>query len=384
VTGPYDVAIAGGGPAGSALACRIAAAGHSVVIVESSRYHEERIGESLAPVVAPLLRELGVWSDFLKLDPLPSWGTRSLWGTSAMQSHSHLQNPYQHGWHVDRRALDDLLAAVAQARGADVWRGRTVRSIHRDADRWSLDVGSGSRVQARVVVDATGRRSLLARRLGARRMVFDRLVGVGVRWDNAPGDQQYVLVEAHADGWWYSAPIPRGGMITMLMTDVDVCRGRHLRHESEWRTALHATRATVGRIAGARSGTPVRVRPATSIRIRRTDALPWLAVGDAALAVDPITGSGVVRALRTAAAAADTVGRLLETAPSKHGDILRSYEHARDLECDEYLRTRAGYYAVVDDHDTVFWQRRRVTPSQENCDPAQADVLQWRGESLRR
>ena len=359
MTDTYDVAVAGGGPAGTALAGRIAAAGHSVVVLESSRYEQERVGESLAPAVAPLLRDLGLWPAFLELKPLPSWGTRSLWGTATVESHSHLQNAYQHGWHVDRRVLDDLFAAAAEARGAEVRRGQPVRSVRRAGDRWTLDAGPADRVHARVVVDATGRRSLLARRLGARRMVFDRLVGVGLRWDNAAPDQQYVLVEAHADGWWYSAPVPHGGMITMLMTDVDVCRSARLRHDPAWQTALRGTRATVGRLAGARSNVPIRVQPAASIRIRRTDALPWLAVGDAALAVDPITGSGVVRALRTAAAAAHTIGRLLDTAPGNHAGILHSYEHARDLECDEYLRTRAGYYSVVDAHDTVFWRRRR-------------------------
>jgi flavin-dependent dehydrogenase len=234
-----------------------------------------------------------------------------------------------------------------------------VRSVTRESGAWSVQVGPADQLRARVIVDGTGRRSLLARRLGARRLVFDRLVGVGLHWRDAPSAQHYVLVEAGAAGWWYSAPVPAGGMITMLMTDADICRTARLRDEPRWLAALHDTRVTAGRIASGQRCTPVRVEPATSIRTRRADALPWLAVGDAALAVDPVTGSGVVRALRTAAAAADTIAELLDAPPAAHAGILRAYENERDRECHEYLHTRRGYYGAVTDHDTAFWQRRR-------------------------
>ncbi len=358
MTGCHDVAIAGGGPAGTALAGRLAAAGRSVVVVESSGYARERVGESLAPAVAPLLRDLGVWESFLRLGPLPSWGTRSRWGGEAVESHSHLTNAYQHGWHVDRRAVDELLAESAQQRGAEVRRGCRVRAIAYDGQAWSLQVGAGPALRARVVVDATGRQAVLARRLGARRLVFDRLVGVGGRWQRAGAAGQYVLVEAVAAGWWYSAPLPGGELITMLMTDADLSRLARLRDMSPWLGALRGASATSARTAGAHRTGAMSVEAATSVRTRRTDTMPWLGVGDAALAVDPITGSGVVRALRTASAAAESIEQLLDAAPAARPALISAYERARDLECDEYLRTRLGYYGAVRDHDTDFWRRR--------------------------
>jgi 2-polyprenyl-6-methoxyphenol hydroxylase-like FAD-dependent oxidoreductase len=196
-------------------------------------------------------------------------------------------------------------------------------------------------------------------------LVFDRLVGVGRRWQHAAAAGRYVLVEAAAPGWWYSAPLPGGGLITMLMTDADLSRRSRLRDTSAWLDALNGATATSARTAGARRTGAPSVQAATSVRtVRRRDRLPWLAVGDAALAVDPITGSGVVRALRTAAAAALTVEQLLDAAPAAHPAIITAYEHARDLECDEYLHTRRGYYAAVGDRDTDFWRRRNRPPGQ--------------------
>ena len=83
---------------------------------------------------------------------------------------------------------------------------------------------------------------------------------------------------------------------------------------------------------------------------------PWLAVGDAALAVDPISGSGVVRALRMAEAAADTSP--WPCWPGLPGTGLRAYEAALDEDCTEYLTERAGQYGAVRRFDTPFWARR--------------------------
>jgi flavin-dependent dehydrogenase len=105
-----------------------------------------------------------------------------------------------------------------------------------------------------------------------------------------------------------------------------------------------------------------RVHCAQSQRLRRdyaTGAGPWLAVGDAVLAVDPISGSGVLRALRTARAAADTVSALLDE-PRAWREPLAAYEAERDQECTTYLLERAQYYAAEQRFDTPFWQRRHV------------------------
>jgi flavin-dependent dehydrogenase len=92
----------------------------------------------------------------------------------------------------------------------------------------------------------------------------------------------------------------------------------------------------------------------------RTDGvrLRWLAVGDAALSVDPISGSGVIRALRTARAAADTAVASL----SGDAAAIPQYENDRDEECTTYLTTRAGYYRIERRWaGSPFWDRRSRT-----------------------
>lgn len=372
----FDVAVVGAGPAGSATARWLAQRGRRVALLERTHFEAPRIGESLAPNVQQPLRELGLWSEFLALAPLPSWGTSSLWGDATQQSHSHLLNPYGCGWHVDRLAFDRMLARAAVAAGAYLFEGVALqRSVHHEG-LWRLQttpltsqIGEPSQtVRARVMIDATGRRAQVARALGAQRILFDRLIGVAVRWDGVDAtEQSHLLVESAREGWWYSAPLPTrtlhdaNAMIAMLMTDADLCRRLRLTVVECWQAVLQSTQATRQRRGQAHHTSTPQVHCAYSQRLCRDSASsgPWLATGDAALAVDPISGSGVLRALRTARAAADTVSELLDRPQAAHG-ALAAYEAERDKECTTYLLERAQYYMAERRFDTPFWQRRRV------------------------
>ena len=380
--GTVDVVVVGAGPAGSALAARLARRGLAVALLERTRFQEARVGESLAPSIQPLLRDLGCWDEFLALAPLPSWEVRSVWGDAQPQTRSFLTDPYGCGWHVDRRALDAMLAERAATSGAVLLVGTAVHACHRADDRWSVALSSGRSITGRVLVDATGRSARVARLLGAQRFMLDRLVAVAatVRAQEPDahahahahagdglglglGARHHLLVETVPDGWWYSAPLPSGQTVVMLMTDADLCRRAGLATTPAWTGRLDATSWTARRLAGTRPRDAPHVHPATSQRLRRVGRpspavdLPWLAVGDAALAVDPVSGSGVLRALRTAAAAADAIAQHLttgETAP------LEEYEQALDAECTAYLEERARYYAVERRWESPFWTRRRV------------------------
>ena len=355
----YDVVVAGAGPAGAATAHRLARTGRSVLVLERSRFARPRVGETLAPQVQPLLRELGVWERFGRTGPLPSWGTRSVWDVPEPTERSHVSSGYGSGWHVDRRAVDQMLADAADAAGAEVRTGTSVVGACATPSGWEVTGSDGGRWFGRVLVDATGRGAGVGRRLGAQRLAFDRLVAVAADWSGVdPAREGYLLVEAGLDGWWYTAPLPGGRMVGMLMTDADLCRREGLTDRARWRQRLHSSRVTAARIGAADVGASPRVHAAASHRLRRDgDARPWLAVGDAGLAVDPATGSGVLRALRSAATAAAVVGQLLDAQATTAATLAR-YEYERDRECTAYLLERARYYGCVRRFRTPFWSRR--------------------------
>ena len=364
----YDVAIAGAGPAGAAVAQSLVQAGCSVVLLERSHFDRPRIGETLAPAVQPLLLELGVWQDFLDLKLLPSYGTRSAWGAPLAEAQSHLLNPYLCGWHVDRLAFDRMLAESAVRCGAHLELGTQVMRYVADANGRAVlsfsrveDPDRVEQVSADFVIDATGRKAIVARKLGAASIMFDRLVAVAAQFENARADANcYTLVETTSDGWWYSAPAGAGSSVAVLMTDGDLINTQHTKQLPEWQNALCRAVLTRASVDGCELKWGPSAFSAVSQRLRRApgDRRRWLAVGDAALAVDPVSGSGVVRALRTAKAAAAAV---LSTFAGAETAIL-CYESDRDDECTLYLLKRAGYYRMEQRWPNApFWQRRLAT-----------------------
>jgi flavin-dependent dehydrogenase len=385
--GSYDVAVVGGGPAGAAtaLALKRRDAGLRVALVEKSDYSAFRVGETLPPPTRGLLERLGVWDAFPACAAVEAFGTRAAWGSARVQENAFIFSPYGRGWHVDRREFDAWLSGEAERAGADVFRGIRADGPHRrrDEDEWSVTLfplindGRASReLHARVLVDATGRQSTVARARGARHLVFDRLVGVAARLriDRArPGPDSYTVVEACRHGWWYTATLPDGHLIAIFMTDASYLRRTPWRTVEEWRALAAGAPLTCDRMAGGTAaGDPV-ICPASSQRLDRCAGDGWLAAGDAASTVDPLSSQGVMRALRSGIIAARAIGEHLDG----RSDALAAHHARLTTEYDAYLRTRAAYYALEQRWpDSPFWRGRHVTGFTQEGETAHAIRLE--------
>src|SRR5579864_8229514 len=178
----FDAIVVGGGPAGSAAALALARRGCATALIERSSYEQFRVGETFPPAIRRPLAELGVWERFLEVSRLPSYSIRCAWATPQPSANDSIYSPYGNGWHVNRAAFDAMLAQSAEDSGATVLRSTRFVSVSgAPGGTWSLDVSRGGvreTLRGRMLLDATGRKALLARRLGAKAQAQDRLIGV--------------------------------------------------------------------------------------------------------------------------------------------------------------------------------------------------------------
>jgi flavin-dependent dehydrogenase len=359
----FDAVVVGGGPAGSAFAITLAAAGQSVAVLDRSTPPGSRSGDVLPPEVRPVLEQLGVWDRFRSDGHVASPGLLAAWGQEEAVSQDFIWRPYGEGWQVDRRRFDEMLLRAAEAAGAVVHRTtRATTCLHR-GQGWHVEAatdGSDLRLDAAFLVEASGRGSTLTGSPAARRTVYDRLVGVVATVERSLGEgsvDQRLLLEATQNGWWYSAPVPGPWLVVAWMTDPDL-RGKAAgRLRDLWHHELDRaphTRARVPPTALVRIGVV-----AANSCCRRAARGRWLAVGDAAAAYDPLSGQGVVRALDMGqSAAAAVIAAQVDTTPAldDYADAV-----ARDFRRYLWLR-RESYGAERRWPNSPFWKRRQVDP----------------------
>jgi flavin-dependent dehydrogenase len=282
------VAVVGGGPAGAVTPLLLARAGVAVVLYEQSRYDTLRLGETLPPSVNPLLRELNLWERFHALRSVPSYQTASAWGGAEPADRSFLFSPHGHGWHVDRARFDHMLVEAAEEGGARVLRGTPVRRVsHTGA---GLLVEAAEPVRAAAVVDATGRAARIAKALGANREQLDRLVCAARVFTTGTQPAGDTFIEASPSAWWYASPLPQGRRLIAFFTDAHHVVRARLATVEGWAASL----ARTDHVRHFAHGTPhgkVRVVTCASHELRPSAGRDWIAVGDAALAVDPLSSA---------------------------------------------------------------------------------------------
>ena len=364
-----EVVIVGGGPAGAAVALALARHGLSPIVLESQPGPRLKVGECLPPNINPLLDHFGLTERLRQRGNLPSHGNQFVWGSDAIEERDFIFGTTGDGWRLDRQAFEEELMGAAVEEGVR-WRGgrKLVKCWRDERGGFEMLVTGPERTEtyrADFVVDATGRRAQLARSLGARRVVYDRLVGIasfllGLSAQKSSAEDSFTLVEAVASGWWYSSRLPDGKLIAVYMSDGDLLDGGTARRADGWLGLLNDTKYTSRRACeyGGASPTPPRVVAAHTVRLTTITGDRWLAVGDSAVSFDPLASHGISMAMGSGFHAASAIVDYLN---GRH-NALRVYEQMIDGAFAHYLLMRRDAYRREQRWPReLFWRRRQGT-----------------------
>jgi len=284
----YDVVIVGAGPAGAATAILTARAGLSTLVFERSQFPRDKVcGDCVNPAAWTVLDRLGVSAS---IDLLPSARLRwvNFLDLVGRAIRFDLPNDSRGERGIRRKIFDDTLIRHAMAEGTEIHFGNPVLKVENGVG-WTITAGERT-VQARFLVAADGRNSSVARLLANfPRTQTDR---VALQTHFSIDVEPHVSLQLNRYGYLGSATIGEGLMNLCL-----VCRPQY---------------AELFRVEAARRyGLPVDHRWQSITPLTRSPIVArrgnLLYVGDAGRVVEPLTGEGILYALRSGVLAAEAI-----------------------------------------------------------------------------
>jgi flavin-dependent dehydrogenase len=357
----FDVCIFGAGPAGIAASMVLSQAGADVALIckpQAFPRGTKPYWETLSPRVEPILQQLGL-TDALK-DSCEYRVTAhvSSWGSEQVAWESVMKRPEGGNWVVNRNHFDRALRNAVAVRGIKIFEADAV-DIQRSQDRWHLSIRGTKHfdIISSFLIDASGYGARVARRLGAKRIVVDKLVAQWLLFSTECDTDKTIRIDSLEHGWLFAI---RGGdqRLFCFFTDGDLLKtGSHISIKNTMEERILVSPAIRGLSAGNSIGSisTYGITFASTSTLDRAVGEYWLACGDAAQTYDPLSSQGSYQALISGCRAG---GCLIDY---HNGDslALKNYDARRRNEFLQYLRKLSQQYRLeIRWLDAVFWSRR--------------------------
>jgi flavin-dependent dehydrogenase len=348
----FDVAIIGGGPAGSSAGTLLAKAGRRVVIFEKEKFPRFSVGESTLPATLNILERMGVREKIDQGGFLIKYG-----GEVVSACGKRVRFYFRNGlnakrptaYQVLRSEFDRILLDHAAETGCDVRQQTPVNSFEFDDDGVTLYSENGlNGVRAKYVIDCSGRKCLIGNRFQLKRP-FPHLRKFSlyayyddVRREDGPDGTLTRMVRTK-DSWFWM--IPLSGNTTSIGVVMDTEKFRSMKMSPEGALAhCIAEQPVVNEwMEKARRVTDVYATGDFSYRNKQLFGDRWLLAGDAAGFIDPVFSSGVYLALLSGEQAADALNLVLDR-PKNRAKAFRHYERRIFRVLDIYLRWASAWY----------------------------------------
>jgi 1H-pyrrole-2-carbonyl-[peptidyl-carrier protein] chlorinase len=364
-----DVIVIGGGPAGSALATFLARDGRDVILLEKDVHPRDHVGESLTPSTNLIFDKLGFLDKMNDAGFIHKPGTgwnaprSGLWKFVEIWLFEFpiLNGPQPYTYNVERDVMDTMLIRHAHESGAKVLEGVNVQRVLFDGDRavgvraqvsdgWERDL------RARFVVDASGRRCLLAKQLGLRKKdhtfnqyaIYSWFEGVQRPPERYEGFTLFYFIGLN-QSWAWHIPLRMGRASMGVVVNKDDFQKSGKSHEEFFESLVERNRTFQYAMKDATRVRPWWIEADYSYRIDTLAGNGWLLIGDALRFVDPIFSSGVDVALFSSLFAYETI-----TGAMNGGSEQRAFE-------DYERRVTAGIDIWYEMIDTFYSMQNLVT-----------------------
>jgi flavin-dependent dehydrogenase len=331
----YDVVVVGARCAGSAAATALARAGRRVVALDRVSFPADTISTHLLwPSGLAELQELGALERVRALGAPPL--TEAVAGMHGLTIRTGFSSG--HAMCVRRTGMDAVLVDTARGAGAEVREGARVTDLLSEHGRVAGVVADGEELRAPLVIGADGRRSTVARAVGAeqpyRATPSGRACFYGY-WEDRD-DAWRSIAAQWREGGELGTAFPCDDGLVLVLLQPPAARAGAFRADlaGEYARTVAAIPELAARLDGCRLASKVRAATDIASYFRRSSGPGWALAGDAGHFKDPVTAQGIRDALRYGRRLGELVAPVLED-PVGLDRVLRAWEREREQDCIE-------------------------------------------------
>jgi len=334
-----DVLVIGGGPAGSTISALLAEQGWRVTLLEKAIHPRFHIGESLLPMNLPILERLGVLEEVRRIGIIKHAAEfisdRYNDRQQSFRFSNALNNQYPYAFEVRRSEFDHVLLRNSAAKGVDVREGVQVHDVDfLDAGPVTVRASGGDGIpgvwQASYVVDASGRDTLISRKMGWKKKngkhnsaaVFGHFDHVERRCGEDEGNISIYWFE---HGWFWMIPLRDGTMSVGAVCWPEYLKTRRTALAGFLEQTIALCPGVSGRMQEARLQGQVQATGNFSYTSKHLYSKGCLLVGDSGGFIDPVFSSGVFLAMNAASLGAAAIDGALRN-PSAEAALMKQYQ----------------------------------------------------------
>ncbi|KAF7974879.1 hypothetical protein HWV62_11143 [Athelia sp. TMB] len=372
-----SVIIVGGGIAGCATALSLVRSNPtaSFLLVDDAEPGSFKIGESLPAEAKRLLQYLSpslpgqIAEDTAKGTHKLCTGNASVWESPELHETFSIMNPFGSGWHLDRAVFDESLRAQVRAicSNGETQRSRLMKGkfagVSKDSSGWCLSCEDLESKEAREfhcswLVDASGRKASVAHKIGAKTVKLDGMLAFYALMSTTNADLDHrTLIEATENGWWYSSQLADNRRIVAFQTDDQDPASKRARKSEGFldmlRDTVHLSQLveeTDYRIISGAGYPRCTAAGSSYLQPFGNEVDQWCAVGDAAVAFDPLSSQGMITALRLGGSLGIVLARKLqhldEPADPSNSSSLEIVQTQCD-DCRKDYEKKRGYQSAL-------------------------------------